>query len=179
MKKIFILAVTILLFNNCLNSSNELRMLLPSTAGNCGNPSPGISTDCTSSNNQTNYCCYMTPLDGVSPNFCNWISPPEYLPSMVNYTLENSIYGIDCDIIVGTQGTPCGINHPISASNCTSFSNSTNSCCYYTGGPNYCFWLGFKGRGALRANVECDKLSSSYLSIFSVLFCLITALILY
>jgi hypothetical protein len=178
MKKDFFLAITLSLLYYCLNSSNELRMLLPSTAGNCGNPSPANSTDCTSSNNQTTYCCYMTPYDG-SPNFCNWISPPAYLPSMVNYTLENSTYGIDCDIIEGTQGTPCGVNNPLSPSNCTAFSNSTDSCCYYTGGPNYCFWLGFKGYGTLRANVECDRLSSSFIQIFTVLSYLITALILY
>ena len=154
-KIIFTISYLIIFLSSTINSSDDLRSLLPSTAGECGKANPTVSTDCTSVSWQQNYCCYMTPLDGGN-SFCNWIGPPTILPSMEKYTLEGVEYKVDCDIQEGKQGTPCGVIGPKDYKECSSSSKSDNSCCMYVDGDlTYCFWLGYRGLGSVVAKVTC------------------------
>lgn len=147
----------------------------PSTAGECGNANPTVSTDCTSASIQTNYCCFMTPING-GDSFCNYISPPSYQVSMTTFTLEGVSYNIDCDITEGTPGTPCGIVGPSKTSDCSTFSLETNSCCYYNlDDDHYCLWLGSKGSGQIMPTVDCGK--SSYISTITLFLTVLFALV--
>lgn len=139
----------------------------------CGSGSPNKSTDCTNSNTLTQYCCYMTPLEG-GPGFCNTISPPKYEPYMKTYQLYNREFKIECDIAMGTQGTPCGTVNPEKYTDCTSHSMIDNSCCYYnSGNVTYCFWLGFSGGiGQVIPSINCAALNYAkfdHLSFFTLI----------
>jgi len=161
LKTVIALCYLMFFLSSTINSSDELRSLLPSTAGNCGKANPTISTDCTSVSWQQNYCCLMTTMDGAN-SFCNWIGPPTILPSMEKYTLEGVEYKVDCDIQEGIQGTPCSVVAPKELKECSKASTSDNSCCMYVDGDlTYCFWLGYKGLGSVVAKVTCY---SSFLS---------------
>jgi len=156
--------------------SNVPRILQPLTAGQCGKANPSISTDCTYANIQTNYCCFLTPISG-GPSFCNRIGPTTYLPSMTAYKLEGVDYKIDCDIIEGTQGTPCGKINPATLDDCIASSTEKNSCCLYqSGNINYCLWIGSKASGQVISSVTC---SSSFISTFTVIFVILIAILLY
>jgi hypothetical protein len=163
---ILTIAFSILFLSTKINTSDALRSLLPSTAGKCGIINPTVSTDCTSKNIRENYCCFMTPSDGGA-SFCNWISPPAYLPSMETYNLEGVDYTIDCGIVEGKQGTPCGILNPKELKDCSASSTENNSCCiYHLDDLKYCFWLGYSGKGQVITTVTCN---STFLSSFVII----------
>jgi hypothetical protein len=150
---------------------------VPSTAGNCGSDNPEVSTDCTTENGQQTYCCYMTPTNGGA-SFCNTISPPMYLPSMTTYDLEGTDYNIDCDIVEGTEQTPCGVVGPNELSDCTEYSTDTNSCCYYNLNDNrICVWAGNKLFGNIVTGLDCGSNHSSYISTFTLILALLYSLI--
>ena len=112
-------------------------------ATSCGVASPKNSTDCTQQNSMLSYCCYLTRPLGAS--ICQPISPLSYQTSITSWNLNGTNYSIKCDIKEGSTGSPCGVVGPNTYTDCTKYSTSSNSCCYYknsTLGANYCFWMG-------------------------------------
>jgi hypothetical protein len=109
----------------------------------CGVPDPKNSTDCTQHNNMFTYCCYMTSSN--KSNFCQPILPTKYQPSMSSWSVNGTNYGIKCDIKEGSMGSPCGVIGPKNYTDCTKYSTSKNSCCFYKNSTldiTYCFWMG-------------------------------------
>jgi hypothetical protein len=110
----------------------------------CGVPNPTKKEDCFKSSDIFSYCCYLTPPTGAG-GICQPINPTKYQTSMKTWMVNGTSYGIDCGITEGAMGTPCGVVEPKVYTDCTKYSTTNNSCCYYTNSTisvNYCFWMG-------------------------------------
>jgi hypothetical protein len=152
MSKIFIILLVIFCLLNYLTSQQNSSMpifdfsTIPANqtlATECGLPNPQHSTDCTQFNNMFTYCCYMTSLS--KPNFCQPILPTKYQTSITSWTVNDTSFGINCDIKEGSLGSPCGVVDPKNYTDCTKYSTSKNSCCFYKNSTldlTYCFWMG-------------------------------------
>ncbi len=179
MRNIILTFIIIALVNTQTDKLNDPNIQAAINIGNnpvpvstsCGIANPKVSTDCTKNNKITDYCCFMestTSPTTVTP-FCQPISPTSYLTSMTTWKVNGTDYKINCDVVVGATGTPCGKVGPKSLEDCSTSSTLTNSCCWYhntKSNIDYCFWIGMQMSGSLIENVQC---SSSFLSFSALL----------
>jgi hypothetical protein len=138
----------------------------------CGIPDPKVSTDCTKKNTVTEFCCFMesTTTPTTTAPFCKPIGPTDYLPSMSTWKVNGTDYKINCDIVSGTIGTPCGTVGPKTLADCAKADTTANSCCWYHNEKtkiDYCFWAGMKMSGSIIETVQCN--SSGFLSLSAIL----------
>ena len=164
---IFILLVFCLLnFNISQQIPNFNLSTIPSTNStltSCGVLNPSKQDDCTNSSDTFNYCCYLTSASSTG-GFCQPISPTKFQVSMKTWTVNGTSYGIECGIEEGKMGTPCGVVDPKNYTDCTKYSTTSNSCCYYNNpslAVNYCFWIGTYLPYSPIASVQCTPPSLS------------------
>ena len=133
----------------------------------CGPERPTSSYDCTKFNNMTQYCCYIESFNNLTSPSCKPIGPTTITPDVKTIKLNNTDYKINCDIKIGSVGTPCGISNPRSLDDCSAASSHNNSCCWYHMEANnstidYCFWVGQRMSGSIIPSVQC---SAEYLNL--------------
>ena len=133
----------------------------------CVTPSSITSSkSCTSQSTTFSYCCQMTPTSGTG-QFCSSVGPTQYLPSMKTWAINGTSYNVQCDIVDGLTGTPCGVLSPKTYTDCTRYSNTTNSCCMYSNSTlnvNYCFWIGMPLSISPVPSVQCNPPSTGMMS---------------
>jgi hypothetical protein len=186
-KLIVLLCISTIIFTQTVPSFNFSTIPSNTTATRtyCGQGTPTKKEDCTKYSDTFNYCCYMTPANGTA-NFCYNVAPTKFQTSMKTWNINGTNYGVDCGIQDGAMGTPCGVVNPTIYTDCTRYSTTNNSCCYYTNatiGVNYCFWIGMYMPYSPISAVQCTPppvnvtsgttTSSNYIQVYFVTFMLI------
>ena len=108
----------------------------------CGSWLPKDQSSCEIYNTNTTLCCYLTTFsNSIYFNMCYQINMTDYLHLNNKISLGEYVFDVDCGAIMGTT---CGtIDTPQSYMDCSQFSLSTNSCCYYKyKEDSSCVWLG-------------------------------------
>jgi hypothetical protein len=136
-------------------------IFIHSQRGNyCGAFPPKDTTSCTNYNTDDTLCCRLYEYTNqLFLSMCYPIQKVDYLALNGEITLNGYHYFLDCGI---SQGTTCGtIFAPQSYKDCSQFSTSDNSCCYYKyKDDTSCVWLGKPDVGEIHSNgisLICDS----------------------
>lgn len=126
-------------------------------------PVPLTIKNCLVLSNQTNTYCYLENTEDPSDSLCMEKSELNMLVEH-NTLIPESIeigqysYNVQCDYSQRVKASrilidyvSCAIGKPAVAADCAQTSNATNSCCFYSYGPNTtgCYWIGDKVSGTV------------------------------
>jgi len=126
---------------------------------NCTNFVPKSSEECFEfSDNISNYCCYITDNINKFTDHCENINTAEYLtyPNYITYMGKYNL-SVNCGNTISSNSLKkCGASVVNNISDCISFSNMENSCCYY----NY---FGKKGCVLMESSIDTSILHGNFI----------------
>ena len=140
------------------------------------------ASECLRLTTDTDYCCFISPLEDSSPSYC-YLYPKDKYFGYLNINHRKKIYEINCglgstfmdsnwEMTLEDRGI-CGSMNPNDYKDCNIASTEDNSCCYYEGEDmKGCYWLGIKYYGKVTKNKYTFICTSNFIKPFKFLFLL-------
>ena len=154
----------------------------------CGSYIPYDGSSCFQYTNATSICCFLRGnFEGNYHTMCYPFSRDIYYKMSRTVRINGYSFSVDCG---SSRGTLCGdIVNPVSYKDCSIYSKSGNSCCFYKymyknpDDPEWqtetnCVWLGTGDIGEMSYNKLTIICSSNYTKYSLILFIIIFIIIL-
>lgn len=116
----------------------------------CGSYLPKDETSCDKFTHSTNICCHLTgKLYGTIQSMCYPFVREDYYRMKRTVGINEFNFKLKCG---NKRGASCGqVVNPVTYKDCSIYSESKNSCCYYTyKGTTNCVWLGNSNVGTMK-----------------------------
>ena len=111
---------------------------------------PKDESTCDKFTNSTSICCYLQGnFDGAPHSLCYPFERDFYYSLSRTVSLNSFRYKLNCG---QKRGALCGqVVNPVTYKDCSIFSKSKNSCCFYTyKNTTNCVWLGTSSIGEMK-----------------------------
>ena len=174
--------------NKCFIFIIFICLLKCITNSYCGSYIPYDWSSCFQYTNATSICCFLRGnFEGNYHTMCYPFSRDIYYKMSRTVRINGYSFSVDCG---SSRGTLCGdIVNPVSYKDCSIYSKSGNSCCFYKymyknpDDPEWqtetnCVWLGTGDIGEMSYNKLTIICSSNYTKYSLILFIIIFIIIL-
>ena len=174
--------------NKCFIFIIFICLLKCITNSYCGSYIPYDGSSCFQYTNATSICCFLRGnFEGNYHTMCYPFSRDIYYKMSRTVRINGYSFSVDCG---SSRGTLCGdIVNPVSYKDCSIYSKSGNSCCFYKymyknpDDPEWqtetnCVWLGTGDIGEMSYNKLTIICSSKYTKYSLILFIIIFIIIL-
>ena len=174
--------------NKCFIFIIFICLLKCITNSYCGSYIPYDGSSCFQYTNATSICCFLRGnFEGNYHTMCYPFSRDIYYKMSRTVRINGYSFSVDCG---SSRGTLCGdIVNPVSYKDCSIYSKSGNSCCFYKymyknpDDPEWqtetnCVWLGTGDIGEMSYNKLTIICSSNYTKYSLILFIIIFIIIL-
>ena len=165
-----------------------IYLLKESNLSYCGSYIPNNGGSCWQYTNATSICCFLRGnFEGNYHTMCYPFSRDIYYKMSRSVKINGYSYQLDCG---KSRGILCGdVVDPVSYKDCSIFSTSSNSCCFYRyqykdpGSDNFiedtnCVWLGTPDVGEMSFNKLTIICYGNHVYIKAILYFLLPFLIL-
>ena len=174
--------------NKCFIFIIFICLLKCITNSYCGSYIPYDGSSCFQYTNESSICCFLRGnFEGNYHTMCYPFSRDIYYKMSRTVRINGYSFSVDCG---SSRGTLCGdIVNPVSYKDCSIYSKSGNSCCFYKymyknpDDPEWqtetnCVWLGTGDIGEMSYNKLTIICSSNYTKYSLILFIIIFIIIL-